>query len=96
MPQVSYINVNKVLNVICKDISPIDGYMDVQEELLDRAFDWVSFGDASYTLVGNNIFIESVLQHMKHFYSLSDSQLDDIRKKFWSIVEDQVYINMES
>lgn len=99
MPQLSYVNISDVLNAIGygQNDLPADtyGYETAAEEILDRAFDWVSFGDACYTLVGNNDVLENLVDYLRLHYNRSDSQLDEVRAKFWALVGDQDYINME-
>lgn len=85
-----------------------------QEEVdavCDIGFSNVSWGDADYTLIGNNYALECILGGLLTYYDiLNDNDGDlpsraipertltaqEVRTKFWEIVGKNDYVNMES
>jgi hypothetical protein len=99
-------NVMSTTTLTCIDISDIYdglGLTDYEiEAIADRGFSNVSFGDASFTLVGNRFALECMLDgyelyHLHHIANKSMTR-DDFANKYWQIVDaaDAQYINLEA
>lgn len=80
----SYVNLSDLLT----DLG-ITG--DDADEIYDFYFNWVSFGDATYTMVGNNIALASLLRYWKD----TNADVDKLTEQYRSLVGDNDYINLE-
>lgn len=86
---VSFVNITDVMHMLGEALG---------EDFLARQDVWeyfngVSYGDASYTLVGNN-FALAILQDYMHNIHYIDA--DVVAQRFWELVGEQDYINMEA
>ena len=83
------------------------------EAISEYGLDGVSFGDATYTLIGNNFALDCIQSAMWSYYQeLNDSDdgmgtpsrdipahvwsKEEIAEKFWAVVNEDDYINLES
>ena len=71
------------------------GYtQEEQEEILDAGFSNITWGDAVYTLIGNNFALDCILSgNMSLDTPLAE---DAVRMWFWEVVQQDDYINMET
>lgn len=86
----SYVNISDVLTHL--------GFGEAdQETIIHYGFDGVSFGDSMFTLVGNKFALECIIDGadivMNHG---SPVPIDsEIRRRYWDVVGQDDYINME-
>ena len=103
----------KTLTVISLwDILDHIGFSDAEVEAIsDYGLSGVSFGDATYTLIGNNFALDCIQSAITTYYDeLNDEDPDqpsrnilthlytpeEIAEKFWAVVNEDDYINLES
>ena len=60
------------------------------EDFFRWYMDWVSFGDATYTMIGNNQMLAQLQRYWK------DQQKVDLTETYWKLVGENDYINLES
>ena len=69
------------------------------EWIADKAWSNVSFGDATYTLIGNLFALDCMLEayedYHKNVIANKSMTRDDFANKFWEVVNDADYINLE-
>lgn len=93
---VSFVNLTEVLDGIGFNSEDI-------EYILDFGFRNVSFGDASYTLIGNNFALECILDALPDLIDDSDEYIpsrsiitqEDVVTKYWELVGQDDYVNLE-
>ena len=85
---VGFVNISDVLEHL--------GYSeDEQDEILDAGFsNGVTWGDAVYTLIGNNFALH--LLHEGNAYLDTPLAEDAVNMRFWEVVGQDDYINMET
>jgi hypothetical protein len=84
---VQFVNISDVLEHM--------GYSeDEQEEILDAGFSNVSWGDATYTLIGNNYALHCI--HAGNMYLDTPLNVDAVDMRYWEVVRQDDYINMET
>lgn len=90
-------------------------YMEFRQEEQDAVSDFglsnVSFGDAAYTLIGNNFALSLIQDSIMEYYDELESLEGDnpsrmipariytrkeIADMFWAVVNEDDYINLES
>jgi hypothetical protein len=85
------------------DISDIYDHLQLTDEevewIADNAWTGVSYGDAMFTLIGNNYALQCMVDayedyHLNVIVNKSMTR-DDFANKFWEIVGENDYINME-
>jgi hypothetical protein len=89
--------------VTCVDLSDIYDYLELSyteiDGIADRAWTGVSFGDADFTLIGNNFALDCMLEayesYHKDFIENKTMTPDDFKRKFWEIVGKDDYVNLE-
>ena len=87
MATVSFLNVDQVLSHI--------GYSeDEQEQILDYGFSNVSWGDAVYTLIGNNFALDCIIGGNLGLDEPFNPEL--IRVRYWEMVGQEDFINLET
>ena len=93
----------KTLTVISIwDILDHIGFSDAEVEAIsDYGLSGVSFGDATYTLIGNNFALHLIQDGIATYYDSEDVAgvhltAEDIAEKFWAVVDEDDYINLES
>lgn len=65
---------------------------DDATEIKAHGFEDVSYGDASFTLVGNNRALSMILE----LCELCGIETEGVEKQYWFIVGQDNYINLES
>lgn len=87
---VSFVNISDVLSHI--------GFGDNEcWTILDYGFGNVSHGDADYTLVGNNLALYYILDGADQVDDLDEGFTTEyITEKFWEVVGNDDYINLEN
>ena len=93
----------KTFTVSLVNISDIYDHMELThnevEWIADKSWSNVSYGDSSYTLVGNVFALDSMVEayedYHKHVIANKSMTRDDFCNKFWEIVDDADYINLE-
>ena len=84
---VGFVNISDVLEHM--------GYTEEeQEEILDAGFSNVTWGDAVYTLIGNNFALHCL--HAGNMYLDTPLAEDAVTMRFWEVVGKDDYINMET
>lgn len=84
---VGFVNISDVLEHM--------GYTeDEQDEILDAGFSNVTWGDAVYTLIGNNFALHCL--HAGNMYLDTPLAEDAVTMRFWEVVQQDDYINMET
>ena len=84
------------------DILDHIGFSDAEVEAIsDYGLSGVSFGDATYTLIGNNFALHLIQDGIATYYDSEDVAgvhltAEDIAEKFWQVVDEDDYINLES
>jgi hypothetical protein len=94
------------------DILDHIGFSDAEVEAIsDYGLSGVSFGDAPYTLIGNNYALHLIQDGIATYYDELNSEDPDqpsrnilphlytpeeIAEKFWAVVDEDDYINLES
>ena len=90
-------------------------YMELRDEEVEAISDYglsgVSFGDATYTLIGNNFALDCIVNGLESYYDELESlegdnpsrmiptriyTRKDIEEMFWKVVDEDDYINLES
>ena len=76
------------------------GLTDYEVEwIADTAWSNVSYGDSNFTLVGNVFALDQMLEAYEHYHknTIANKSMtrDDFANKFWEIVDDADYINLE-
>lgn len=97
----------------CVAISAIYDYIgftdDEVEYIADYGFDCVTFGDAPYTLIGNNFALSCIVDGYTAYLDAMNNNVgepsrnlpeqvltrEEITQKFWEIVEREDYVNLE-
>jgi len=83
---VGFVNISDVLEHM--------GYSeDEQDQILDAGFSNVSWGDATYTLIGNNFALDCI--HRGNVYLDTALAEDAVTMRYWEVVQQDDYINME-
>jgi hypothetical protein len=83
---VGFVNISDVLEHM--------GYSeDEQDQILDAGFSNVSWGDATYTLIGNNLALHCL--HAGNLYLDVPLAEDAVNMRYWEVVQQDDYINME-
>lgn len=89
---ISFVNIDDVL-------SHIGINQDDHPYIYDAGFGGVSFGDASYTMVGNKFALACITDGVESL-QLDDKYLDltreMIEQRYWEIVGKDDYINLEA
>ena len=89
------VNRNVVGFVNISDVLEHMGYTEEeQEEILDAGFSNVTWGDAVYTLIGNNFALHCL--HAGNMYLDTPLAEDAVTMRFWEVVGKDDYINMET
>ena len=89
------VNRNVVGFVNLVDVLEHIGYtQEEQEEILDAGFSNVTWGDAVYTLIGNNFALHCL--HAGNMYLDTPLAEDAVNMWFWEVVGKDDYINMET
>lgn len=84
---VGFVNISDVLEHL--------GYSeDEQDEILDAGFSNVTWGDATYTLIGNNFALHCI--HRGNVYLDVPLAEDAVTMRYWEVVGQDDYINMET
>ena len=86
---VSYVNIGDLLTelgILSKDD---------REDLFYQYFDWVTYGDASYTMVHNKQVVGALEQYWKDG-DLTPSEVEWLVNQFWKLVSESDYVNMEN
>ena len=94
----------KTLTVISLwDILDHIGFSDEEVEAIsDYGLSQVSWGDATYTLIGNNFALHIIQDSITTYYEAEDIDLphkytaEEIATIFWGVVGEDDYINLES
>lgn len=76
---------------------------ELRDEIYECGFDEVTWGDAAYTLIGNNFALDCIQKAVVSYYDDMDTEefpdrvwsQEEIAEKFWEIVGQDDYINME-
>lgn len=77
------------------DIMKLLGFnAEEQEDLFSGYLDWVSYGDAQYTLVGNVEFIHSIMDYLDSI-GRNDEEIGAIVNAYWENISKEDFINME-
>ena len=95
--------VSKTVTVTLVNISDVYDHLGLTDYEIDHIADsaWtdVSFGDANYTLVGNVYALDQMLDAYEHYHKnvIANKSMtrDDFANKFWEIVGEADYINLE-
>ena len=90
--------------VTCIDLSDIYTHLelaDYEVEWIDNvAWSNVSYGDADFTLIGNLFALELLLDGYEDYHknNIANKSMtrEDFTNKFWEIVDDADYINLEN
>jgi hypothetical protein len=84
------------------------GFSDQEvEAIADYGISGVSFGDATYTLIGNNYALHLIQDSIAIYYDERTAiygsidlphiyTAEEIAEKFWAVVNEDDYINLES
>lgn len=87
MATVSFVDVDSILTHI--------GYSeDEAEQVLDAGFSNVSWGDAVYTLIGNNFALDCI--HAGNMVLDDPFNPELITMRYWEKVGQDDYVNMET
>jgi hypothetical protein len=95
--------VSKTVTVTLVNISDVYDHLGLTdyevEHIADVAWSNVSYGDAQYTLVGNVFALDQMLEAYEHYHKnvIANKSMtrDDFANKFWEIVGEADYINLE-
>jgi hypothetical protein len=82
---------------------------DLAEYVYQVGFSNVSFGDADFTLVGNNVALECIVEGVFSYYDFLNAEdaepsrnipakvwnEEELRAAFWQVVGKDDYINLE-
>ena len=96
--------VSKTVTVSLVNISDIYTHLKLTNQEVEwidgMAWNNVSYGDAEYTLIGNVFALDCMLDgyedYHKHVIANKSMTRDDFCDKFWEIVNDADYINLEN
>ena len=88
------------------------GFSDAEVEAIsDYGLDGVSFGDATYTLIGNNFALDCIVNGLEAYYDELESlegdhpsrmipariyTRKDITEMFWKVVDKDDYVDLET
>lgn len=90
---VSFVNISDIYDHLAVTVSEF-------EWIADRAWSNVSYGDAWYTLIGNNFALDALLEayesYHRHTIANKSMTAEDFTRKFWEIVGTDDYVNLES
>ena len=84
----SYVNLTDVL----MDLNHGAITDDEIHEIYDFYFDWVSFGDATYTMIGNNIALDS----LRRYWTDNGVDVESLTAQYWELVGENDYLNLEN
>ena len=95
--------VSKTTTVTLVNISDVYDHLGLTdyevEHIADVAWSNVSYGDAQYTLVGNVFALDCMLDAYEDYHLTvivnKSMTRDDFANKFWEIVGESDYINLE-
>ena len=95
---------SKTFTVSLVNIADIYAHLDLtvpEAQWIDEtAWNDVSYGDANYTLVGNVYALDQMLNgyedYHKNVIANKSMTRDDFANKFWEIVGEADYINLEN
>jgi len=95
---------SKTTTVTLVNISDVYDQLELTNQevewIADRGFDCVSFGDSQYTLIGNVFALDCMLEAYEDYHRnvIANKSMtrDDFANKFWEIVGEADYINLES
>jgi hypothetical protein len=89
----------------CIDISDIYNGLELTNDevewIADKGFSNISFGDATFTLIGSSFTLECLVEGYENYHScvIANKSMtrDDFVKKYWQIVDkaDAQYVNLE-
>ena len=82
---------------------------DLAEYVYQVGFSNVTFGDADFTLVGNNVALECIVEGVFSYYDFLNDEMaspsrnipeklwteEELRAAFWRLVGPQDYVNLE-
>ena len=93
----------KTTTVTFVNLSDIYDHLELTHQevewIADSGFDCVSYGDAFATLIGNryalDCMVEAYEDYHKNIIANKSMTKDDFCNKFWEIVDDADYINLE-
>ena len=93
----------KTFTVSLVNISDIYDHLELTNQevewIADRGFDCVSFGDSSYTLIRNryalDCMVEAYEDYHKNVIANKSMTKDDFISKYWEVVDNADYINLE-
>ena len=94
---------SKTFTVSLVNISDIYDHLELTnnevEWIADRAWSNVSYGDATYTLIGNAFALDCMVEEYESYHKnvIANKSMtrDDFANKFWEVVNDADYINLE-
>lgn len=89
------------------NFTDIANHLQLTADELDAVYNYgfsnVSWGDATYTLIGNDYALRCIVNAlMTHYDELNDDELDriltedEVCTKFWEMVEQWDYVNLEN
>lgn len=85
---ISYVNLGDVLQHI--------GFTGDQiADIMDMGFYEVSHGDAPYTLIGNGYALQCIIDGQDGLWEANRKTDTEITEKFWQVVSDDDFINVE-
>ena len=95
--------VSKTMTVTLVNISDVYDHLGLTdyevEWIADTAWSNVSYGDSNFTLVGNVFALDQMLEAYEHYHknTIANKSMtrDDFANKFWEIVGEADYINLE-
>ena len=85
---VQFVNMSDVLGTF--DITGADDL-----ERFGYYLDGVSFGDASYTMMGNRMFLSCLKEYLRTEQDYTEERLNQATDTFWHYVPLSAYINLE-
>ena len=94
---------SKTVTVTLVNISDVYDHLGLTDYEIDHianlAWRSNSYGDATYTLVGNVYALDRMLYEYEDYHKnvIANKSMtrDDFANKFWEIVDDADYINLE-
>ena len=94
---------SKTTTVTLVNISDVYDHLELTNQevewIADKSWSNVSYGDSSYTLVGNVYALDRMLYEYEDYHKnvIANKSMtrDDFANKFWEIVDDADYINLE-
>jgi len=85
---VQFVNMSDVLDTFgITDANAVEDFMPY--------LDGVSFGDASYTMMGNTTFLVVLTYFLSEEWEYTTEQLKRVHDLFWYEIPRNVYINLE-